>query len=232
MRNRERISGTLEVLSDAGEAVARQALETALERVRDLTNADHVRGRDLLFEDRLRQVLSFVDPGLPARIERRSLDRIRTALDGPFLTHPPRLFPGVPEVLNALIDRGVTLAIVSNTGFTSPEGYDQLLEGHGIRHLFKVISLSNGRGLAKPDAAFFRVTLDALGVSPAAALHVGDDLNTDVAGGHRAGLSTVWLSGIDTSRPETQPDFTISEIGELPDIVERWLSELRSAPRE
>jgi len=232
MRNRERISGTLEVLSDAGEAVARQALETALERVRDLTDADHVRGRDMRFEDRLRQVLSFIDPGLPARIDMRTLDRIRTALDGPFLTHPPLLFPGVPEVLNALTARGLVLAVVSNTGFTSPGGYDRFLEGHGIHHLFKVTSLSNARGLAKPDAAIFRVTLDALEVSPAEALHVGDDLNTDVAGGHHAGLSTVWLSGVDTSQPRVQPDFTISEIGELPDIVEKWLSELRSAPRE
>ena len=225
LRHAGRIAGTMKALQEAGEAVPRQALEDAFARVRRLSNADHARGLDMRFDDRVRQLLSLVEPGLSGRIEATTLARVRNALDTPFLAHPPRLFRGVAETLESLADQGAALAIISNTGLTSPHGYVRFLEAHGVRRFFRVLSFSTGRGMAKPAEAMFRVTLDALGVPPWAALHVGDDLHTDVAGAHRARLRTVWVSGVDASEPEVPPDFTISEIGQLPAIARRWLSE-------
>jgi len=224
-RNAERVNGTLRVLREAGEELPRQALEDAFVSVHRLIDADHARGLDMTFDDRIRQVLSLVDPDLPGRIEAGTLARVRDALDVPFLAHPPRLFPGVAKTLESLADLRVALTIISNTGLTSPDGYCRFLEAHGVRRFFRVLSFSTGRGMAKPAEAMFRDTLDALGTPPWAALHVGDDLHADVAGAHRAGLRTVWVSGVDASEPEIPPDFTISEIGQLPAIAGRWLSE-------
>ena len=223
LRNADRVASMMEVLREMGETVRRQALVDAFARVHRLADADHARGLDMAFDDRVRQVLSFVDPDLPQRMDADTLVRMRDALDAPFLAHPPRLFPGVAAALEGIADRGATLAIISNTGLTSPDCYARFLEAHGVRRFFKVLSFSTGLGMAKPTEAMFHVTLEALGVPPWAALHVGDDLRADVAGAQRAGLCTVWVSGVDPSEPEVQPDFTIAEIAELPAVVSRWL---------
>ena len=230
-RNAERVNGTLSVLRKAGEEVPRQALEGAFASVHRLIDADHARGLDMTFDDRVRQVLSLVAPGLPERVDARTLAHLGAALDGPFLAHPPRVLPGAVRALQTLADQGVALAIVSNTSLTSPGGYALFLEARGVRRFFRVLSFSTGLGMAKPTDAMFHVTLEALGVQPWAALHVGDDLHADVAGASRAGLRTVWISGVDSSEPEVPPDFTIAEIAELPDVVGRWLGEPPSPPR-
>ena len=227
-RNAERISRSLRVLREAGEEVPEQALVDAFAEAHRLVDADHARGIDLTFDERVRQVLSLVDPGLSARVDSHTIVRLGAALDGPFLAHPPRLLPGVVKTLRALAGLGVALAIVSNTGLTSPGGYGLFLEAHGVRRLFRVLSFSTGHGVAKPTERIFQATLETLGVQPRDALHVGDDLRTDVAGAHRAGLRTVWVSGVDPSVPEVPPDFTITEIAELPAVVERWLTESSS----
>ena len=225
LRSEARVTRTMEALREAGEAAPRQALEEAFAGVRRSSAADQARGHDMTFDERVRQLLSLADPGLPERVGPGTLSRLRDALDTPFLAHPPRLFPGVAETLEALAGLGVTLAIISNTGLTSPDGYARFLEGHGVRRFFTVLSFSTGRGIAKPSNAMFRDTLAALRLPPSAALHVGDDLRADVAGAHRAGLRTVWVSGVDPSEPEIPPDFTVTEIAELPAVVRRWLDE-------
>ena len=48
-----------------------------------------------------------------------------------------------------------------------------------------------GRG--KPDASIFLHACQLLGVAPLQVLHVGDDVEADVVGAHRAGLMTCWL---------------------------------------
>jgi len=230
-RNAERVNGTLRVLREAGEEVPRQALEDAFARVHRLIDADHTRGLDMTFDDRVRQVLSLVAPGLPERADARTLAHLGAALDGPFLAHPPRMLPGAVGALKTLADQDVVLAIISNTGLTSPGGYGLFLEARGVRRFFRVLSFSTGHAVAKPTESIFRATLEMLGVQPWAALHVGDDLHADVAGAFRAGLRTAWISGVDSSQPEVTPDFTISEIAELPAVVQRWLREPPSPPQ-
>lgn len=224
-RHAARVSGVLEALGKAGDRVETRALEDAFAAVRLHTAADHAKGTDMAFDARIRQLLSFVDRRLPDRVDGSALARIREALDGPFLAYPPQLLPGATEALEALSGRGVALAIISNTGLTSADGYRRFLEAHRLLRLFRVLSISTERGMAKPAAAMFRVTLVELGTPPRAALHAGDDLRADVAGAHRAGLRTAWISGVDPSEPQVRPDFTISNIGELPAVVDRWLED-------
>ena len=59
-----------------------------------------------------------------------------------------------------------------------------------------VAALENATGrtpviLGKPAAAFFRAATDRLGVPASAALMVGDDLQTDIAGAQAAGLHAI-----------------------------------------
>ena len=52
-------------------------------------------------------------------------------------------------------------------------------------------------GVEKPDPAIFRHALDALGVDPARAVHVGDTPAADVAGAIAAGARPVLVDPYD-----------------------------------
>jgi len=225
-RNVERISGTISALRRAGQEPAQPAIERALAEMHRLVDRDHTRGVDMPFDERVLQLLSLVEPDLPDRVGPATIAAVRSALDEPFLAHPPRLLDGARETLLTLADQGLALGIISNTGLTSPEGYDRFLEGHGLRRLFEVLTLSTGLGAAKPADTMFLETLEALEVHPEAALHVGDSLRSDVAGANRVGMRTVWVSEVYLlSEIDVAPDFTIGGITELPAIVRQWLNE-------
>jgi FMN phosphatase YigB (HAD superfamily) len=51
-------------------------------------------------------------------------------------------------------------------------------------------------GAEKPSPVIFEAAVSQLGVSPAEAVHVGDDRRNDVWGGRDAGV-TAWLWGTD-----------------------------------
>lgn len=108
-----------------------------------------------------------------------------------------RTYPEVPEVLHALRGAGLPLAVVSNWD----PGLIPLLERLGLREAFAVIVASAEAGVAKPDPRIFGVALDALGVPPGHALHVGDLYDLDVVGAQAAGLVPVLLDRRGQPRP-------------------------------
>ncbi|GIV95787.1 MAG: acid sugar phosphatase [Herpetosiphonaceae bacterium] len=74
--------------------------------------------------------------------------------------------------------------------------------------------------IGKPKPALFHAALEQLGVSPEAAAMVGDRLDTDIAGGHAAGLRTIFVgTGVDTIDDArlfpSQPDLVVVDLGEL-----------------
>ncbi len=98
----------------------------------------------------------------------------------------PRFWPLAPharEVLAVLKARGYRLAVVSNWDATLPE----ILEVVGLGRYFDHLSVSALSGYAKPDPRLFREALEALGVSPEEAVHVGD-AEADLLGAEAVGM--------------------------------------------
>jgi len=92
--------------------------------------------------------------------------------------------PGAAETLAALSARGLLLGVVSN-GDGHAEAHLRLA---GLSPHLGVVVDSYDVGVEKPDPRIFHCALQALGVPPAAALHVGDLPPVDVAGAQAAGL--------------------------------------------
>jgi len=93
-------------------------------------------------------------------------------------------------LLEALRERGLRLALVSNTA--SPRWLlEPILERQGIVDRVDAIVLSSEVGKRKPHRAIFERALDELGVEPNEALFVGDRLDADVFGASRVGMNTV-----------------------------------------
>ncbi|HXG53688.1 MAG TPA: HAD-IA family hydrolase [candidate division Zixibacteria bacterium] len=97
------------------------------------------------------------------------------------------LYPEVPETLAALRGRGLTLAVISN--FDSR--LHGVLRGLGVAPYLENVYVSAEVGYAKPAPEIFAAALEAHGLEPRSAVHVGDSEENDLAGAVQAGLAGV-----------------------------------------
>lgn len=125
-------------------------------------------------------------------------------------------------LLEALRNRGLKLALVSNTA--SPEWLLRpVLERQGLIERVDAVVLSSEVGKRKPHPAIFERALADLDVRAEEALFVGDRLEADVAGASRAGMKTVqavWFRADDAS-VEVEPDFQAFTQMDVLNVVER-----------
>jgi putative hydrolase of the HAD superfamily len=132
--------------------------------------------------------------GAPAGCVPDAVAELDVAFRGPGIWS--RLAPGSLDGLRALQATGVALAVVSNSdgtleGRLRDEGICQVGEGRGVP--MTIVIDSGVVGVAKPDPAIFTIALDACGVAPERALHVGDTVGADVDGALAAGVRPVHL---------------------------------------
>lgn len=85
---------------------------------------------------------------------------------------------------------------------------------------FDHIIISGTFGKGKPDQGIFSHALELLEVKPEECLMVGDKLTTDICGGLRAGMTTVWVNREHKSRTdEFIPHYEIEHLSELHAIL-------------
>lgn len=70
-------------------------------------------------------------------------------------------------------------------------------------------------GCAKPDPSIFLHACERLGLPPADVLHVGDDLQLDVAGARAAGLRTAWINRGDEASTPSGADVDLRDLQAL-----------------
>jgi putative hydrolase of the HAD superfamily len=119
-----------------------------------------------------------------------------------------RLAPGSMDGLRALHGTGVALAIVSNSdgtleGRLAREGICQVGPGRGVP--MSIVIDSAAVGVAKPDPGIFAIALEATGVAPERALHIGDTVGADVDGALAAGVRPVHLDPYGFCRDDSHP---------------------------
>ena len=96
-------------------------------------------------------------------------------------------FEEVPATLRRLRARGARLVVASNWDVSLHEA----LERTGLRELVDGAVSSAETGSAKPAPEVFERALAIAGVAAADAMHVGDDLEADVAGARAVGIEAV-----------------------------------------
>lgn len=104
----------------------------------------------------------------------------------------------IPEALVAFEQMGISMYVLSNSGFTA-EALSVALEKLGIRKYFKKIWSSADFGKIKPNRAFFEQAIEyALAENPTEKreniVFVGDMYSTDVKGANAAGIDVIWLN--------------------------------------
>jgi putative hydrolase of the HAD superfamily len=132
---------------------------------------------------------------------------------------------GAREVLDSIAEQ-YRVGVVTNSPADSA---GQKIDAAGVDDYAETVVFAGHDTPAKPAAEPFYRALDALGVGPERAVHVGDSIRSDVAGANAAGLRSVLFA----------PDEAGSEAADgsggdhdVPDYRVASLSELRSPPWE
>jgi putative hydrolase of the HAD superfamily len=141
-------------------------------------------------------------------------DQLAADLNALYLKHrfeDIELYPDVIATLDALRDR-YTIGLLSNGN-----GYP---ERCGLPDRFDFVLFAQDVGAEKPAPEIFLAACRQAGCTPRELMHVGDSLETDVAGANAVGAVSVWLNR--DRRPndtDITPDCEVSSLRRLAGIL-------------
>ena len=133
-------------------------------------------------------------------------------------------YPGVPELLSNLKDRGLELGILTNSFVGNAE---IILNNWDLRSYFKAVVDCGEAKAYKPMSQFFEVTLSLMDITPEETLFVGDEYYADIVGGKKSSLTTVWINHREHSLDELivkygakyTPDYVTKSITEFAEML-------------
>lgn len=127
--------------------------------------------------------------------------------------HSFQPFADTLELLKRLV-REYPLGLVTNG---QADMQRATLGALGLESYFRVIVISGELGAGKPSAEIFAEAARSAGVSLHEAMHVGNSLESDVAGAKKAGMTAVWLNRRRQKlQPEDpQPDYLVDSLSEV-----------------
>jgi len=223
---------TLIRLEGAQNAIAQFGEAFDLEHIREAYRACYRECRrireenlDVSFREQVEIFINNIDDGLVERLDEEAiLEVVRTYGDS-FWAHPPVPHTDARSVLRDVKAMGLGIGLISNTGMTPGETFRQYMDQQGLLQYFDVLTFSDEVKISKPAKEIFQMTLESLGATAAHTVHVGDHVKNDVAGANRCGLKTVWITGFyeneDPSNPDTQPDETVDDLGQVAQAIAR-----------
>ena len=209
-------AGLLHAAFAARYPIALDSFAAALRDVdREWREAFWAQGRELPTVERFSRLvhrLGVDDPALPSVLTELHMGAIRS------LARTPAHHGAVLDLLRARF----RLGLCSN--FSHSPAALAILDAGGLRARFDAIVISHDLGLRKPRREIFAAVLGALGAEPHEVVHVGDNLDADVAGAAALGMRTAWIT-----RCVADPDAALARhAGPLPTWTIRDLAELDS----
>jgi HAD superfamily hydrolase (TIGR01549 family) len=129
------------------------------------------------------------------------------------------LLPGARSALDDLAG-SYRIGVVTNG---PPDAQRQKIEAVDLDRWAETTVFAGHETPQKPDPEPFKVAMDALGATPASTVHVGDSLETDVAGAAAVGIDSVWLGGgtqtTEDGGPAPEPTYRIDTLATLPSLL-------------
>jgi putative hydrolase of the HAD superfamily len=193
-------------------------------RVRAALTAMQPRLPRVLPDEAIDEIADFVAQGDPDLRPTRLLGALELAHDDPVAVeliesyaandHLIDATAGAAGVMKRLSER-VTVVVITNGAERIQSGK---LRRNGLNEFVSALVCSEEVGVRKPDAGIFMHACGLTGITPDAAVHVGDSLATDVLGSANAGFASVLVR---TTVPwpvmhfPPEPDATIDQLDEL-----------------
>ncbi|WP_425060701.1 hypothetical protein SCACP_14410 [Sporomusa carbonis] len=122
-----------------------------------------------------------------AELQKRGIRGVVFDLDNTLIPwNSPEICPDILNWLNNLVSQGFKLCLVSNNGTRRVR---QIAEQCGAPFVARAL---------KPSRTGFRQAVAAMELTPTAVAVVGDQLFTDILGGNRLELYTIWVKPLAT----------------------------------
>jgi len=192
----------------------------------EVLHLDVLAGR-LSIDDARRERFRRVFESLGLSLEAGGTDTVAAAYRRAYIASR-RALDGAAALLET-VRAHARVGIVSNNLLDEQR---EKLEFCGLAPLIDVLVVSEEAGISKPDPAIFRIALDRLGVTPDAAVMLGDSWAADIVGAARAGIRPVWFNPLRKPRPAdptgvaqiaslAPPEAVMAVLLGAPDRVER-----------
>ena len=166
------------------------------------------------------QRLGFMIDRLGVELSQEDLANVVEYFEETVLHDLPPLVAGAETVLDSLYG-SYKLGLICDSGMSPGRVMREVLTRLDLLRYFSATVFSDELGYTKPDVRMFECALEQLGVAAQDAIHVGDLLNTDVAGAKAAGMKTVWLDwgAGQASGVSIVPDYRINRLADVLHIL-------------
>lgn len=180
-------------------------------------------GRETSHVDDLKAVVAELE--LSGRVSRALVEETVERLHRRYVPRTT-LVPGARDVLQRLRELDFRLGVISNAAYTPFIHW--VLAHFDLADMFEETIVSAEVGMRKPAPGIFELALERLGVSPQAAVYVGDDLIKDVQGAKGAGLRAIWFrdDGSEVEQIEgIEPDAVVTKLLDVVEPIRAWVGE-------
>ncbi len=194
-----------------------QEIENSFKLAFYLPERNYEENDHIYTEDRIAKMLDLL------KIDLTELDKelIKNKFEEIMLNDPPSLKIGVKQTLEEL-SSDYKIGLISNTGITPGRIISKVFQEYEIFQYFDVKIFSDEIGYYKPHKIIFKTALESLKCIPQNAIHIGDNLETDIKGAQDYNMYTVWFNESKSPKSENvQPDYEIHEINEVLQIVQK-----------
>lgn len=143
--------------------------------------------------------------GIPA--DKMEYEFLVQKFEDSLLDGPPAIIEGAAETIHALT-KEYRLTLISDTMYSPGRTIRRFMEEIEILHYFDAFLFSDEAGYSKPDPKAFRKMLEVTDSSAEISYHIGDRVNTDVAGAKAVGMKAILFAGISSKDKESGDDPT------------------------
>ncbi len=119
------------------------------------------------------------------------------------------LYPEVHPLLKQLSSQLPLVSVSNGNACTKSLGID-----HYLQHSINAIDT----GKAKPHPSMFLLACKKLAIEPEQLVHIGDNIDMDIAGATNAGCRSIWLNWHDLKVPNHHASLVINNLKALLDI--------------
>jgi putative hydrolase of the HAD superfamily len=182
------------------------------------TNTWKKKQRHVSGPERIKYILRNLDIKLLYESKRILTRKLEEAI----FSDPPPLIKDAETVLKSLYKK-YRIGLICDSGFTPGRILRQVLKNHNVLKYFKCTLFSDEVGRTKPHSIIFKKAVENFKAKEKEVMHVGDLLDTDIAGAKAAGMKTVWFNREEKkikSSIKFKPDYEIKKLPELLEILE------------
>ncbi|OGC82241.1 MAG: hypothetical protein A2W07_07080 [candidate division Zixibacteria bacterium RBG_16_43_9] len=222
----KRIEGFFSVLNKTGRNVSREEIEKAYDKSFEIYRPIQDRNEDISTREQVQIILECLGNPEFKDLTEEVLGELEKVLSNAIFSDLPNLVEGSEETLSYLDKKNYKIGLICNTGRTPGKVLREVLRRRNIIQFFRVLTFSDELKIRKPNPEIFLHTLKSLNTSPTTALHIGDELGSDILGAKRSGMQAGWISpDRDKLLPDFQsgmkPDFVLPDLVSLKNILGR-----------